>query len=108
MREYRLTDHGIELIEPYVGAEGVLTGAARMAQEAREREEMIARHRLAERKRRELGRKRMALERQINELRSELDAEEQELALLVAEDEARETSFSADRAAMAAKRGVVQ
>ena len=108
VREYRLTDHGIELIEPYVGAEGVLTGAARMVQEAREREEMIARHRLAERKRRELGRKRMALERQINELRSELDAEEQELALLVAEDEARETSFSADRAAMAAKRGVVQ
>jgi circadian clock protein KaiC len=28
LREYRLTDHGIALIEAYVGPDGVLTGAA--------------------------------------------------------------------------------
>jgi circadian clock protein KaiC len=108
VREYRLTDHGIELIEPYVGVGGVLTGSARLAQEAREREEAQARQRTTDRKRRDLERKRLALERQITELRAELEAEEHEVALLVAEDEARETSFTADRTAMAVKRGVVK
>ena len=108
VREYRLTDHGIELIEPYIGVEGVLTGSSRLAQEAREREEAQARRGTTESKRRDLERKRLTLERQINELRAELDAEEHEVALLVAEDEARETTFSADRAAMAVKRGVAK
>jgi hypothetical protein len=35
IREYELSDDGIHLTEPYLGPEGVLTGAARMAQEAR-------------------------------------------------------------------------
>ena len=39
VREYRMTGRGFELIEPYVGPEGVLTGTARMIQEAREQAE---------------------------------------------------------------------
>ena len=37
VREYRVTDSGIELIDAYIGPEGVLTGTARLSQEARER-----------------------------------------------------------------------
>ena len=37
VREYRVTDSGIELIEAYIGPEGVLTGIARPSQEAREK-----------------------------------------------------------------------
>ena len=37
IREFLLTDRGIELQEVYLGPEGVLTGSARLAQEARER-----------------------------------------------------------------------
>ena len=36
IREFLLTDHGVELQDVYVGPEGVLTGSMRLAQEARE------------------------------------------------------------------------
>ncbi|MBP1674947.1 MAG: KaiC 1 [Bacteroidetes bacterium] len=36
IREFILTDHGVELREAYIGASGVLTGSARIAQEALE------------------------------------------------------------------------
>src|ERR1700743_2040857 len=83
IREYELSDGGIHLTEPYLGPEGVLTGAARMAQEARERESERERIELTERRKREIARKRDALERKIVEMRAELDAEEEEVLELV-------------------------
>ena len=43
IREFLLTDHGIELADVYLGPAGVLTGSARQAQEARERSDGTAR-----------------------------------------------------------------
>jgi circadian clock protein KaiC len=108
MREYRLTSHGIVLIEPYIGPEGVLTGAARMAQEARERGEATARLHTTERRRRELDRRRAATERQIIEMRAALDAEEGEVVMLDAQEAGREHAFAEDRVAMAIKRGAAE
>ena len=53
IREFLLTDRGIELKPVYVGTEGVLTGSARVAQEARERAEAAARHQRLEQSRRQ-------------------------------------------------------
>ena len=36
IREFLLTPRGIDLLDVYVGPEGVLTGSMRLAQEARE------------------------------------------------------------------------
>jgi circadian clock protein KaiC len=36
IREFLLTEHGVELADVYVGSAGVLTGSARQAQEAKE------------------------------------------------------------------------
>ncbi len=38
VRDFVLTDHGIELADVYVGAEGVLTGSARLSQDGGERD----------------------------------------------------------------------
>ena len=38
VREFVLTDHGVELVEVYVGPAGMLAGSARLAQEAVERD----------------------------------------------------------------------
>jgi circadian clock protein KaiC len=108
MREYLLTSDGIHLTDPYIGADGVLTGAARQAQEARERGEALMRLEAIERRRRELDRKRAAIERQILEMRAALDAEEGEATMLDVQETARETHRVADRAAMAAKRGAAE
>src|SRR5206468_1972502 len=54
IREFLLTDRGIELRDVYVGPEGVLTGSMRLAQEARERASAIQREREETRRRRDL------------------------------------------------------
>lgn len=105
IREYELSDDGIHLTVPYLGPEGVLTGAARMAQEAREREAERERVELTDQRKRQMTRKRGALERQIAEMRAELEAEEDEVSKLFAHQDVRSASAASDRAAMAQKRG---
>lgn len=106
LREYRLTDNGIEMIDAYIGPDGVMTGSARVAQEARDREAELSRRQATELRRRELARKRAAIERQIAELTASIEAEESEVATLISQEEARETAIGSDRAAMATRRGV--
>ena len=108
VREYRITDGGVELIEPYVGPEGVLTGTARLNQAAREQAAMTRRRQEAERRRRELARKRDALERQMQEMRAALDAEEEEASLLLTQEDAHEAVLSDDRTAVATLRGAAE
>ncbi len=43
IREFVFTDHGIELVDVYLGSAGVLTGTARAAQEAQEKAEALLR-----------------------------------------------------------------
>ncbi|MGY3697752.1 circadian clock protein KaiC [Bradyrhizobium sp. USDA 3240] len=105
IREYEIKDDGIHLTAPYLGPEGVLTGAARMAQEAREREADRERSEQTEQRQRVLTRKREALERQIAEMRAELEAEAEEVSKVIAHQGVRSASAASDRAAMAQKRG---
>jgi circadian clock protein KaiC len=105
IREYELSDNGIHMTAPYLGPEGVLTGAARMAQEARERESENELLELTEQRKRQMARKRDALERQIAEMRAAFDAEEEEVSNLVEHQNIRKASMASDRDAMARKRG---
>ena len=105
LREYRLTNHGVDMVDAYVGPDGVLTGTARVAQEAREREASIVRQQAINRRRRELARKRAAIERDVAERISALEAEESEVAMMLEEDEARERTFTDERERMAQLRG---
>jgi circadian clock protein KaiC len=75
---FLLTDHGVELLDVYVGPAGVLTGAARASQEARDRVEEALMRQETERKLREIELRRKMREAQIATLRadSESDAEE--------------------------------
>ncbi|HEV2677521.1 MAG TPA: circadian clock protein KaiC [Aliidongia sp.] len=108
LREFRLTNDGVILIDAYIGPEGVMTGSARLAQEARERDAGVARQQETERLRRELARKRAATERQIAELRAAIEVEEAEIAMLIEQEENRETVLGADREAIATKRGAIR
>lgn len=108
IREYRITDTGIELIEPYLGPEGVLTGTARLTQAAREQAAAVRRSQEVERRQRELMRRREALERQIAELRAALEAEEEEATLLLAEEGTHEMTRASDRVAVSVLRGAAE
>ena len=79
IREFLISDHGIDVVDAYVGASGVLTGSARAAQEALEKAGVLANQQEAARLKREVERKRTAIERQISGLRSDYEAEAVEL-----------------------------
>ncbi len=108
VREYRITDAGIELIEPYLGPDGVLTGTARVTQTAREQAATLRRRQEGERRKRDLARRRDALERQIGEQKAALEAEEEETNLLLAEEDDHEGTLASDRAAVATLRGAAE
>jgi circadian clock protein KaiC len=83
IREFILTDHGVELREVYIGTSGVLTGSSRIAQEALENAEVLTRKQDIERKKRELKRKRKALKAQIASLQAHFESEESEAAKMM-------------------------
>ncbi len=100
IREFRLTDKGIDLIDVYTGPSGVLTGTARTAQEAKERTEEALRKEEIERKERELERQRKAMEAQIEAIRADLEAQEEDVNKLIQQEEHREESQEEARAEM--------
>ena len=104
LREFRLTDHGFEVLDVYVGPEGVLTGSSRLSQEAREKAAENARRQEADRRQRDLQRKREALEARILALRKEFEAEQEQFALLTAQDLATEKASTEAREQMAFSR----
>lgn len=79
VREFLISDRGIDLVDAYIGANGVLTGSARAAQEALENAAVLKGQQEAARLKREVERKRTAIERQINGLRSDYESEAMEL-----------------------------
>jgi circadian clock protein KaiC len=79
IREFLISKRGVDLVDAYIGPSGVLTGAARVAQTAREKAEALAGQQEAGRRKRELKRKRVTLEQQIAGLRSEHEASAEEL-----------------------------
>jgi circadian clock protein KaiC len=70
IREFLLTDHGVELRDVYVGASGVLTGSARLTQEAQDQALLMLHRQEIERRQLELQSKHQALEAQISALRA--------------------------------------
>src|SRR5207237_3128406 len=62
VREFIMSERGIELKDIYMGPGGMLTGSARVAQEARERAQQVSRSEEVERQQLDLKRKHDALE----------------------------------------------
>jgi circadian clock protein KaiC len=104
IREFLLTDRGIELQEVYRGPQGVLTGSARQSQEAEEKFAMAVRRQEMEGRQRARERKRLALEARIAALREEFAAEEEEAGRMNSQDDAREENLRRERERMGARR----
>lgn len=79
IREFLLTDRGIQLTEVYLGPEGVLTGSARLAQEEKATATAVQHNLDVERKRRELARRQQTLNAQITTLQMQFQAEKEEM-----------------------------
>lgn len=104
IREFILTPKGIELQPVYIGPSGVLTGSARVALEARDKAEEMARQQEAERRKLEYERKCAVLEAQIAALQADLKAERLELERATAEEAGRTRLLDEERSEIAARR----
>jgi circadian clock protein KaiC len=104
LREFLLTPQGIDLVDVYVGPEGVLTGSSRLSQEARERAAALSRQQEGERSERERSRKREALEARIAALRKEFEVEEEESKMASTEEVLRDRAIVETRSVMARSR----
>ena len=104
VREFVLTDHGIELADVYVGSSGVLAGSMRHVQEARERADALARRQEIEALQRGLAHKREALQEKIGALQRELRIEEEEAQRVIEQQLGREDALRVDREQMARRR----
>jgi circadian clock protein KaiC len=105
VREFLMSKNGIRLLPVYVGSGAVLTGSARLSQEARERADNVLRQQTKEEQRRVLDGKRKALEAQIEAMRSEFAQEETRVALVTRQEEQRERDSSQDMREMVSFRG---
>ncbi len=106
VREFLITSRGVRLVEAYVGAEGVLTGSARLSQQAREQAANQTAEDELERKRLALEHRRKAIQAQIEALRAEYLAEQEEFARLKASSNARGKQAETNRQAMSVSRRV--
>jgi circadian clock protein KaiC len=104
VREFVMTHDGILLRDVYVGPDGVLTGSARVAQEAREHEDAMRRRHEGQRRNHEFARRRRRIEAQIEELQAQLADEQSELAALAGEATARDARIAEERSRMRASR----
>ncbi len=104
MREFQLTDQGIDLVDVYIGPGAVLTGSARLVQEARDRLQISAERQTAERRKRELEQERVALAAQIEELKARLGGVQEELQIVRSEEKERTESSRKERKRLEAAR----
>jgi circadian clock protein KaiC len=104
IREFTLTDQGVRLREAYIGASGVLTGSARVAQEALENAEVLTHKLDIEHKKRELEIKRKALKAQIASLNADFESVESEAIKMIKKEQNIINRLEQDKIEMAVSR----
>ena len=104
IREFIITHSGVELRAVYIGANGVLTGSARVAQEALEKSEVLRRKLHLEFKKREIARKRRELEAKVETLRADFGSEEAEALENIEKEQETIRQLEQDKMVMAASR----
>jgi len=105
VREFVLSNAGIDLVDVYLGADRVLTGTARVAQAAHELSVAELRREDHERKLRQLAAKRKAIEAQIAALYAQGEVEDAEVKFTIAQETLQEQTTQLNSAAMAQLRG---
>jgi len=104
IREFLLTNEGLRLLDVYLGSEGVLTGAARVSQEGREKAAGTSRRQQQETRGRELERKRRIFDARLLMLRAEFEVEEEAIQQTISESKLLDKELLHDRGQMVRSR----
>jgi circadian clock protein KaiC len=104
IREFVLSDTGVDLVPVVVGPEGVLTGSARIAAESEERAALEGLTQESAELARALERRRESVEAQVSALQADFGAEESLTRRLIETSERRREASQADRLTQARRR----
>ncbi|MBJ3784663.1 circadian clock protein KaiC [Devosia sediminis] len=104
VREFVMSKNGIDLLPPYLGETGALTGSARRFEEARARRTEVERAGEVERRRKQVEARRRKAMAQIEALKAELDADEAELTAAATAEVEYQRQSAVDAADMEASR----
>jgi circadian clock protein KaiC len=104
VREFVLSSDGVHLIDVYIGTGGVLTGAARIAQEFKDLQQDKERQEEIERKMRELQALKLSVESQVAGLMAELSIRKHELKKAIEEEDQKKQAFERQRTDIARQR----
>lgn len=105
IREFLLTSEGIDIVDVYTGPQGVLTGSARITQEAMEKADNELRQEELDRLTRDLERKRKIMESQVTALAAEYEAKAEEIKQQIAQAKLRESILSQSQERISKARG---
>jgi len=100
VREFLLTNNGVELVDVYSGVGGVLTGGARLSMLAQEKASDILMQEEVELRHLEVENKRNVLDSKIAAMRAEFAAQEAANVKLVSQEKLRKAQLSSDKSAM--------
>ena len=101
VREFKITNNGLKIVDLYLGPSGMLTGTARISQISNEKAEKLIRQQEIERKQRKLEQKRLSINVKIKQLESDFEMEKEELETIIKQEKIKEESFEKERVAMA-------
>lgn len=101
IREFLLSDSGVDLVDVYLGPDGVLTGTARLIQESLETSSALSRQQELQRQKREHERRRDAVGANIVALRAEYDNIDEALKIVAEDETLYQQALVSDRADMA-------
>ena len=104
VREFVLTDRGVQLVDVYAGPDGVVTGSARLVQEARQRGAELRQAEDLSRRRRELRRSIVENEAKFAVLQDEVATDRAELERIAGREQRQAADAEADRSALATQR----
>ncbi|WP_448699807.1 circadian clock protein KaiC [Mucilaginibacter sp. AW1-3] len=97
VREFVITDKGLDLVDVFLGPEGVLIGSAREAELLKEKTNEVIKNNAVSTKDREINRKRKVLEAKIANLQSEFESVEEELNKVYVEEQLKQDILEKNR-----------
>jgi circadian clock protein KaiC len=97
VREFVISDEGLNLVDVYLGPDGVLTGSAREAQKLMEETGVVLRTHAVTRKDREIERKKNVLQAKIESLKEEFESVTDELNKSYVEEELKKQVLRKNR-----------
>ncbi len=104
MREFVLSDQGIRLLDVYVGPGAVLTGSARLVQEAKDKAGTLEGQEAASRRQRELQQELLGLDAQMEALRSRRAGVKEEMKATSGHERSKRDAGRKQRHDLAAER----